>query len=217
MSKRKGEGEAGNGQKKRKIVKGDEGTGANMVGSFAILRVPVLPSSSFHRFLYVTEHKGARDGAEAGSVLFVANIPPTSTATSIKSLFPESISVSLNTLRSGHVHSAHVTFKDKKAAGRVLEWIKDTRGSRLVSRDTLREEADNCIADYEAMEETERSREREREAQEAADGWTLVTRKGKRDKIREAKRDQLALLRERFEKDKERVNKLKAARRFNPF
>ena len=35
--------------------------------------------------------------------------------------------------------------------------------------------------------------------------------------IREAKRDQLALLREKFEKDKERVNKMKAARRFNPF
>lgn len=122
-----------------------------------------------------------------------------------------------------------------------LEWMKEVKGQQKIPRNELKEKADSFMEIFERMEHEEKEEEKKRVTLEAEDGWTLVTHKGKRNKddvrkvrhkkkdkkkelnnfytsqIREAKRDQLALLREKFEKDKERIGKLKLARKFNPF
>lgn len=46
---------------------------------------------------------------------------------------------------------------------------------------------------------------------------TLELKNFYRHQIREAKREQLAKLREKFEEDKARIDRMKAARKFKPF
>ena len=64
-----------------------------------------------------------------------------------------------------------------------IEWIQDVRDKQSLSRTVLKAEADNYIFEYEQMETERKKEEKDRVTAAAADGWTLVTHKGKRDKV----------------------------------
>lgn len=111
------------------------------------------------------------------------------------------------------------------------------------SPEQLMEETNRFIAAFETREEQIRLAKERKRNEVDADGFTLVSRKRQarhavieanrvskkpkkkkkelkdfyRFQLRESKRDQLAELRKKFEADKRRIEKLKAARKFRPY
>ena len=108
----------------------------------------------------------------------------------------------------------------------------------------MKEETDRFVAAFETREEQTRLAKERKQNEVDADGFIMVSRKRqvrsavmeanenrqkkKRKKnrelknfyqwqVREAKRDQLKQLRDKFEEDKMRIAKLKAARKFRPY
>ena len=115
---------------------------------------------------------------------------------------------------------------------------------RYPDPEILKEETDKFIAAFETREEQTRLARERKQNEVDADGFIMVSRKRqvrsavmeanekkqnkKRKKnrelknfyqwqVREAKRDQLKQLRDKFEEDKNRIAKLKAARKFRPY
>lgn len=123
----------------------------------------------------------------------------------------------------------------------LRKWLSISENS-IVSTQQLQNEADQFMEAYDAdLEAAEKAKE-ELAARLKADGFTLVTRKGKnrgeldddsenkkkkkkslvlKDFYRFQKTEQklqaLSTLREKFEEDKERIRQLKAKRKFKPY
>lgn len=110
------------------------------------------------------------------------------------------------------------------------------------SAEQLREEVDAQMREFEEAEREDQRRRRSKQVD--AEGFTLVTRKRRsrddgmdgarrpkaqkkkkdyelknfyRHQMREQKREELQSLREKFEEDKKRIQKMKEARKFKPF
>jgi ribosomal RNA-processing protein 7 len=120
----------------------------------------------------------------------------------------------------------------------VAKWVRQSQNSHASTED-LQEDVDSFIRKFE-QEEAEAKVAAEKSAEPDDDGFVTVTRKTRpreeikapgghkkkkkgelknfyRFQIREGKRNQLMELREKFTKDKEKIDKMKGQRKFMPF
>ena len=134
--------------------------------------------------------------------------------------------------------------QSKKKQNNVCTELLVQHLKRYPDPEILKEETDRFVAAFETREEQTRLAKERKQNEVDADGFIMVSRKRqvrsavmeanenrqkkKRKKnrelknfyqwqVREAKRDQLKQLRDKFEEDKMRIAKLKAARKFRPY
>ena len=134
--------------------------------------------------------------------------------------------------------------QSKKKQNNVCTELLVQHLKRYPDPEILKEETDRFVAAFETREEQTRLAKERKQNEVDEDGFIMVSRKRqvrsavmeanenrqkkKRKKnrelknfyqwqVREAKRDQLKQLRDKFEEDKMRIAKLKAARKFRPY
>lgn len=122
----------------------------------------------------------------------------------------------------------------------IQKWL-DEHQKRYEDPGTLQEEVDKAIADYEAAEEKRRKQRDLARTTTDEEGWTTVAygrrrgevegedgehKKKKKDQQmlnfyrwqqREARRDQIAELRRKFEEDKQKIALMRQTRKFRPY